>query len=617
MILLEGEKDVEQFIGTKKEDNQTIITFDVFAHRLLKEKNIIHEMVEDFFDQESIDNIDNKAIQLSLEWYKQENFEKYIEYDGFNLVKTVELELVPYFFTQLKKCMGIINVVDKVKPTKIIGYSLSNMIKTVCDNKKVSLELHPQKVKQMLYHDQVEIPLNFGSKLFTIKISKKQFEVIKKIKAKTFDFIYDFSPTRNDLKDSSILLLEFNPIPFASLLGTLNKMQRNVILLNQRRPAIWNKDSLRIIKKTGSKVANIEDMSDRETRKQIIVGISELEKKLNIFWKNEEFFNNKFSIYNESFWNAIKDDFIIIINQRLTESVRIFHLSKKFLEITNVKKILEWSHLGTHEKIIIYLAKRMKIPIILLQHALFPLGQNWEKYHSVQAILPTDGVREAVWGKSMRNYLVKHGVKEEEIFITGSPKHDSFFNEKSVKSQKTILLAFNGLFTNNFNGTDSRIYDYYEECIKEVFSTLKKNTNKQIVVKLHPAQVGFDIKPIIKKIDPSVQIFQNQNIEDFIRDCDVMISFSYSTALLDAIVLKKPTVMIVIDKQGLEMEEMMECGATLCISSKNDIEKKLIPIINDDTFRKSLLEKSELFLNRYMSNYGTASEALKNILVQN
>ena len=28
-----------------------------------------------------------------------------------------------------------------------------------------------------------------------------------------------------------------------------------------------------------------------------------------------------------------------------------------------VKKILEWSHLGTHERIIIYLAKRMKIPI--------------------------------------------------------------------------------------------------------------------------------------------------------------------------------------------------------------------------------------------------------------
>ena len=85
----------------------------------------------------------------------------------------------------------------------------------------------------------------------------------------------------------------------------------------------------------------------------------------------------------------------------------------------------------------------MKIPVILLQHALFPESQKWEKYLPVQAVLPTDGVKVAVWGQSMKNHILKHGINQEEIFITGSPKHDSFFNKKRIKKDKEYSSSFN------------------------------------------------------------------------------------------------------------------------------------------------------------------------------
>ena len=63
-------------------------------------------------------------------------------------------------------------------------------------------------------------------------------------------------------KRKNILLLDFNPERYEYLLLELSKLNHNIILLNQRKPAVWNKNSLKIIRKTNTSVINLNNFSN-------------------------------------------------------------------------------------------------------------------------------------------------------------------------------------------------------------------------------------------------------------------------------------------------------------------------------------------------------------------
>ena len=59
-----------------------------------------------------------------------------------------------------------------------------------------------------------------------------------------------------DNKKKTILLLEFNPSTYKDLLQYLGKSDKNVVLLNRRRSAIWNFESIKILNQTKCKIIN-------------------------------------------------------------------------------------------------------------------------------------------------------------------------------------------------------------------------------------------------------------------------------------------------------------------------------------------------------------------------
>ena len=136
------------------------------------------------------------------------------------------------------------------------------------------------------------------------------------------------------------------------------------------------------------------------------------------------------------------------------------------------------------------------------------------------------------------------------------------------------------------------------------------------IIKLHPAKSDFDIKSIIREIDSSIPIYQNQNIVDLIERCDAMISFSYSTALMDAMILEKPTMLVLIDNQRFDEEELVKKNATLCISSIEDLDTSVEKLLFDEKVRNQLIKNGTLFVNDYLVNQGTASGALSKILLE-
>ena len=617
LILVEGNNDVNELKSTILSfPDHKIISFDFLAHNSLKKLSVRHSLVEEYFSTDDQSKIDNLAVNLATTWYKHEDITKLLEYDGLNFGTLLELEITPYFFLHLKRMLGIIRIIEKENPLKIISSSLGNFVDSVTKNTKIGSTATGNDLRSSLYHDSVEIPISLGGTLISLKISKKQFFHIKKIFGILLKGFFNY---RLDLRiisnKKSILLLDFNPVLYPDLLRALSNVPQNVILLNQRRPAIWNLESFKIIKRSKCKIIELEEFVNSETLLQIEKDNGDLKNRLLTLWSNKEILNNIFSIEGYSFWNAIKNNFIEITTKRFEEGLRLFVLSQKLFEKINVSCILEWAHVGTEEKVALHIANKRRIPIILLQHGLFILNAKFEKYLSIFPLLPSNGAKEAVWGNIMKKYISEHKVNQENILLTGSPRHDIFFKRReNIKNDGTILIAFNGLFHLNFSGNDARTYDYYEKCIKRVFQILKRTPDKKPIVKLHPARIDYDVKPIIKEINSSMPIYQNQNIIDLIESCDAMISLSYSTALLDAMILGKPTMLILIDEQNFEEEILVKRKATLCVSNIDDLESSLNDLLFNNNVREQLIKNGKEFVNEYLTNQGTASEHLVNIL---
>ncbi|HEV2193258.1 MAG TPA: hypothetical protein VGR54_06545 [Nitrosopumilaceae archaeon] len=614
LILVEGNHDIEvlkdSIINLK---DAKIITFDFLAHKSLKSLGISHVIIEDYFNSDDEEKIDNEAIELSTGWYKHRDF-SILEYDGLNLGSLLETECLVYFFLHLKRILGVKRVLEKERPRKIIGAYLSNFIDSVCKD-KVETTLFQSKFSSSLYYDSFEIPVNIGHQTKSIKISRESFMKIKKIVEFITNLFFHFKPDSQEIANKNpILLLDFNPVHYEDMLKALSRNNK-ILLLNQRRPAIFNLESFRIVKNSKCKIIQLDDHMDPNTSLEIASKVDDLKKKLNMIWSNTKTLEKTFSIEEISFWNAIKEEFIFIISKRFQESIRRLILLQKLFDSIKFKSIIEWSHLGIEDKPVLYVANKKKIPIIFLQHALELLNEKFEKYIPFLTILPSCGAKEAVWGSIMKEYILDHKIKPEEVIEIGSPRHDIFFKRKSrTIYNNTILITISPFVYIKFAAADTKSYEYLEECIKKIIYGIKKISNKKIIIKLHPAKSYYDIKPLIRQIDPSIPIYQHRNIIDLIESCDVMITLNYTTALLEAMILNKPTMLIETEKQSIGEENMFKRGTSIYVPNINEIESKLNDLILNDKIRKELIQKGQEFVNDYFVNHGTASEHLAKIL---
>ena len=81
------------------------------------------------------------------------------------------------------------------------------------------------------------------------------------------------------------------------------------------------------------------------------------------------------------------------------------------------------------------------------------------------------------------------GISEERIFVTGSPRHDSFFDviKQEKNLQKTILITIPAIPEMNFI-SDTNSYIQLEHLLKKLFSIIKNLDKVNLIVKLHPVQ---------------------------------------------------------------------------------------------------------------------------------
>ena len=95
-----------------------------------------------------------------------------------------------------------------------------------------------------------------------------------------------------------------------------------------------------------------------------------------------------------------------------------------------------------------------------------------------------------------------------------------------------------------------------------------------------------------------------------------MISLNYSTILLDALILNKPTMVILPERQNFEEEEIIKQNAVLSVSDISELETKLKQILSDDDIREKLISNGKQFIEKYFLHKGNSCKNLVKLLLE-
>jgi len=610
IIILDKQNNFEQIIkNLDKFKNKKIISVDHISHKILKKNKINHIVGDSVLNQEDRLKIYDKSISY-LNWYENISNEKFMV-NGYNLLEIIDSnELQMLLSEKLTKLFCIKNILDLEQPEKIITTS-SNLKIINCLNDKITMELiSEEEIKDELFFDIIEI--NFDKKIFPkkIKLSRKKYQLIKNNIENLICKIYGLSYKEN--KKKSVLFVEFNPESYEELFNEINKCGKQSVLLNSRRSALWSKNSIQILKKTNSKIIRYNQFLTKENKKTILKNIIKFKKEFLNEIENESKMEKIFSINNISFWSLIKKQILDMYMTRIKERLTYILISEKLSNNKDFECVVSLNLSGETERIF---SNNKNIISVLLQHAF----GNYSK--QIESLEITDDLhlikdKIAVWGEIMKSYLVNnYKLPEEKIIVSGSPRHDSFFKNKLKNESKNIILLTPRPIIHDIEGENSEKYDLYEKTLKKILKCAEKN-NIKLIVKLHPQrnEHNEDIIKIIKNYDLGIEIFQNIPILDLLKKCSLMInlspdSFDASTTILEAMIMKKPVIDITLASKRYEFEFLKD-EAICDLNSSENIEKFILELSSESNIRNKLIKKSQIHLNRYLSNQGNASETL-------
>jgi len=84
--------------------------------------------------------------------------------------------------------------------------------------------------------------------------------------------------------------------------------------------------------------------------------------------------------------------------------------------------------------------------------------------------------------------------------------------------------------------------------------------------------------------------------------------------ILDAMILSKPVLLILPEKQGFEEELLVKRGTVLYVKDINKIESAIHDILFNQKIRERLIQNGKEFVDDYFENQGNASNSLSKIL---
>jgi len=621
LIILDSSIPAYEFNKILEIDSD-IIAVDYETHTKLVNSNKKHELLDNYLEEN--ERIDLYNFVLSkYDWYKNLSDNSKFEFNKINILSLMSpLEFHEYILGVLIKLQSIKNLLEIKKPAKIFASAkFVQIIKLLKNTNKIQAIKSNINSEKGFLTDKIELRFNLFSKPYLFYVSKKNYTLLKGIYENILCKAKNLWLDRKNTKDI-ILLVEFNTSSYGELIKTLSKSKNQIVLLNRRRSAIWNKASIDILKNSDAKILNLEKYFDTKTKKKFTLEKEKLNKNLHELWESKELFSI-FTLNNISFWPLIKNRLKKIYGYRLNDYLKFMLQSSNFLNSQNVKKIVCLNESGETENILLQTIDK-NVDSILLQHSFLRYNSELKKLqwrYEDQNMLGLTSKKFFLWGNSDLNYFLENSkIQRNQLIISGSPRHDQFLQIKSSLNShtiKNILITLSPISERSGLG-DTNLIIKYNYFLEKILKILNEFNDLKIAVKLHPGENPHNSILIdFLKNQSNITVFQIKNTDELIKKSDLMINISpelydLSTIMLEGLLLRKPVIQLSLDDELSKVEPLK--SPIIQISEIEHFEQVISKIINDEIYRKEIIEQISNKLNDYLSFQGNSNAKFLEII---
>lgn len=296
---------------------------------------------------------------------------------------------------------------------------------------------------------------------------------------------------------------------------------------------------------SGDDVKKIEDKPNlyRYVDQEIRRKSKQESKRLHSIWKSISKKRKRKMLLGGiiSYWDNLQDAFNAFFSEDFLYILCLqFFTFKKILKEENVQVLVLTSQNSIHEKSALAAAKINDIPTVLVQHGTLDEPKvNPDLIHNSKL---------AVFSKARKRGLVRLGVKEEDIVVTGAVIFDEIakFRSFSNKNQNLNILIITSPTFESGQLPEQEYWKRFEKVMKEI----QKIPCTSITIKLHPREKGFETYQQLCNNNhwDNVKIIQDNSRNLFyssLGECDLFIHLN-STAVLEGMILDKPAITLEI-----------------------------------------------------------------------
>ena len=621
LVILDSSIQFDEFKKFSME-NTTFVAADYETHKKLVDSNTKHELLDNYLQKkERLELYD--FVLSKYTWYENLSRKPDFEFNNINILSLMSsLEFHEFVLTVLIKLFSIKNIISNKSPNEIfVSTKFLKYVKLVQDKNKIHTFDSNLNNEKSFLTNKIELRFNILSKPCTFYISKKNYSSLKKIYENFFCKINNLWLDKKTSKEI-ILLVEFNTSTYEEMIRTLSKSKKQVVVLNRRRSSIWNKNSIGILKSNNVKILDPEKFFDLHADPEFALEHKRLNENLHELWKSKELFSI-FSMKEISFWSLIKDRLKKIYDYRLDDYLKFIFQSRNFLTQLNIKKIVCLGESGETENVLLQSVEN-DVDSILLQHSFLRYNPELKKLqwkYEDQNMLGLTCKKFFLWGNSDLNYFLENSkIQKDQLIISGSPRHDQFLQIKSPTNShivKNILVTLSPISERSGLG-DTNLIIKYNYFLEKIFKILNEFNDLKITVKLHPGENPHNSILIdFLKNQSNITVFQIKNPNELIKKSDLMINISpelydSSTIMLEGLLLRKPVIQLSLDDELSKVEPLK--SPIIQISEIEHFEQIISKIINDEIYRKEIIEQISNKLNDYLSFQGNSSAKFLEII---
>ena len=592
-----------------KENDISIISFDYKSHKKLENENIPHQLSDEYITDSQCKLLQEYVYKFSY-WYLEKYFSNFLEYHGINLGRLYLDELLNFFVRFLKKFKEI-EIIFSVNNRKefLAQNELFDIVKFFTNS--VSNIQKSIKKSHLFTHEQIRINLKIPGYDKNIFLNKNIYLKLKN----SSDFLTSnvFRPQIRNSTKINVLFAEYNTERYKELFLKSKKFNTQIFFYGRRRPPFWNVSTLKTIIKSRCKIITNKFIDDKVSKANEDIGIQKMQKQISDLWKNDLALEKFFTFEGFGILKLIKPTLVELIENRLSYTIHEIELVNRMFQKFRFDFTVIVNESGFSEQIISHLSKTHNIKCIHMQEGFHwdSLGAN-ENLTS-QGVYLHDADRLAVWGDIDKVLSIDNGrISSNKVSIIGAPRYDNLFKTKKKSGSYILLASSADPQPEEVEGLRTKKIEKYLTDILQISKTVIE-LEEELVIKLHPSTTQLmDIVELAPKISPRIRVVSHGEITSLLPSAKLLISIGLSSAIIEALILKKPVILVPgIDYNWENPSIVNEKG---CLISNLDELKQLLKIIimNKNYFNQH--ESFQKYLSKLISFNGDASEEFYKLL---